>query len=107
MEVVTSDGAVSELRVASLDWSGGRPERVEGSERVLPAQLVLIAMGFTGPEAAVFEALGVGVPERGAAHYLGDRVWLAGDCRSGSSLVVNAIADGLACASEVAAALGC
>ena len=105
LEVLTTDGAVTGLRVASLDWSSGRPERIEGSEQVLPAQLVLIAMGFTGPEAAVFEALGVGVPERGGAHRVSEQVWLAGDCRSGSSLVVNAIADGLACAAEVAAAL--
>ena len=101
-----ADGAVTGLRVASLDWSNGRPERIEGSERTLPAQLVLIAMGFAGPEAAVFEALGVEMPGRGSAHRAGDRVWLAGDCRSGSSLVVNAIADGLACAAKVAAALG-
>jgi glutamate synthase (NADPH/NADH) small chain len=106
LEVLVADGAVTGLRVASLDWSNGRPERIEGSERTLPAQLVLIAMGFAGPEAAVFEALGVEMPGRGSAHRAGDRVWLAGDCRSGSSLVVNAIADGLACAAEVAAALG-
>lgn len=106
LEVLVDDGAVTGLRVAALDWSGGRPERIESSEQVLPAQLVLIAMGFTGPEAAVFEALGVEVPARGAAHRASEQVWLAGDCRSGSSLVVNAIADGLACAAEVAAALG-
>ena len=106
LEVLVADGAVAGLRVASLDWSGGRPERIEGSERVLPAQLVLIAMGFTGPEAAVFEALGMEPPVRGAEYRAGERVWLAGDCRSGSSLVVSAIADGLACAAEVAAALG-
>ena len=107
LEVVTEDGSVAGLRVASLDWSSGRPERIEGSERVLPAQLVLIAMGFTGPEEAIFKALGVDVPERGSAHRASDRIWLAGDCRSGSSLVVNAIADGLACAAEVSASLGC
>lgn len=105
LEVLTTEGAVAGLRVASLDWSDGRPRRIEGSEQVLPARLVLIAMGFTGPEAAVFEALGIDVPERGATHRLSDRIWLAGDCRSGSSLVVNAIADGLACAAEVAASL--
>ena len=106
LEVLVADGAVSGLRVASLDWSDGRPKRIAGSEQVLPAQLVLIAMGFTGPEAAVFEALGVDAPERGATHRAADGIWLAGDCRSGSSLVVNAIADGLACAAEVAASLG-
>lgn len=106
LEVLSSGGVVTGLRVASLDWSDGHPRRIEGSERVLPVQLVLIAMGFTGPETAIFEALGVEVPERGSAHKVSDQVWLAGDCRSGSSLVVNAIADGLACAAEVAASLG-
>ena len=106
LEVLVADGAVAGLRVASLDWSSGRPERIEGSEQVLPAQLVLIAMGFTGPEAAVFEALEVEVPERGSERRASERVWLAGDCRRGSSLVVNAIADGLACAGEVAEAFG-
>ncbi|MBQ6523920.1 MAG: glutamate synthase subunit beta [Atopobiaceae bacterium] len=106
LEVLVGSGTVTGLRVAALDWSGGRPERIAGSEQVLLAQLVLIAMGFTGPEAAVFDALGVEAPERGATHQSGEKVWLAGDCRSGSSLVVNAIADGLACAAEVAAALG-
>lgn len=106
LEVLVGSGAVTGLRVAALDWSEGRPERIADSEQVLPAQLVLIAMGFTGPEAAVFDALGVEAPERGATHQAGEKVWLAGDCRSGSSLVVNAIADGLACAAEVAAALG-
>ena len=105
-EVLVADGVVAGLRVASLDWSSGRPERIAGSEQVLSAQLVLIAMGFTGPEAAVFEALGMEVPKRGGAHRVGEQVWLAGDCRSGSSLVVNSIADGLACAAEVASALG-
>ena len=106
LEVLAADGAVTGLRVASLDWTGGRPERIEGSEQVLPAQLVLIAMGFTGPEAAVFEAFGLDIPERGAMHRAADKVWLAGDCRSGSSLVVNAIADGITCAAEVAGVLG-
>jgi glutamate synthase (NADPH/NADH) small chain len=106
LEVLVDGGEVTGLRVAALDWSGGRPERIESSEQVLPAQLVLIAMGFTGPEAAVFEALGMEPPVRGAEHRAGERIWLAGDCRGGSSLVVNAIADGLACAVEVAAALG-
>lgn len=118
LEVLGEDGHVSGLRISSLDWSSGKPVRIEGSERVLPAQLVLLAMGFVGPEGGVFGALGVtrtddarGLPvtEQGThrAVAAGDvPVFVAGDCRSGSSLVVNAIADGLACASEVAEQLG-
>ena len=113
------DGAVSGLRVVDLDWSHGKPERVEGSEREVPAQLVLIACGFTGPEKSVFDAFGVGLAQKGrplpvmatpashrAAASIGTTpVFAAGDARNGSSLVVSAMADALACAAEVASML--
>ena len=114
--LLDADGAVRGLRVADLDWSGGAPERVVGSEREVPAQLVLIACGFTGPERGVLDALGVSVGERGlpvtegGAHRAAapgeTPVFLAGDARTGSSLVVSAIADALSCAAEAAAELG-
>jgi glutamate synthase (NADPH/NADH) small chain len=118
LEVLGEDGKVCGLRVASLDWSAGKPERVAGGERVISAQLVLLAMGFVGPEGDVFDALGVsraddgrGLPEVAASTHRavtrGDvPVFVAGDCRGGSSLVVSAIADGLLCAAEVADLLG-
>ena len=113
------DGGVSGLRVVDLDWSHGKPERVEGSEREVPAQLVLIACGFTGPEKSVFDAFGVGLAQKGrplpvmatpashrAAASIGTTpVFAAGDARNGSSLVVSAMADALACAAEVASTL--
>ena len=101
-EVLGDEGKVAGLRVVSLDWSSGKPERIEGSECVLPVQLVLIAMGFTGPEKALFEAFDVSSCTDHRAKTSHDTpVYLAGDCRTGSSLVVRAIADGLACAGEV------
>ncbi len=121
-----SDGAVRGVRVADLDWSHGAPERIAGTERELPAQLVLIACGFTGPEKGVFEAFGAEIssegrplpvmeadgshrcalkPEVAASGNDTAAVFAAGDARSGSSLVVSAIADALACANEVAAYL--
>lgn len=117
LEVLGADNQVCGLRVASLDWSEGRPVRREGTERVLDAQLVLLAMGFVGPERTLFDALDIPCdPSRGLpqtqenthrAVAPGDLpIFVAGDCRSGSSLVVTAIADGLACAAEVAATLG-
>ena len=113
------DGAVSGLRVVDLDWSHGKPARVEGPEREVPAQLVLIACGFTGPEKSVFDAFGVGLAQKGrplpvmatpashrAAASIGTTpVFAAGDARNGSSLVVSAMADALACAAEVASML--
>jgi glutamate synthase (NADPH/NADH) small chain len=118
LEVLGIEGKVSGLRIASLDWSGGKPVRIEDSEQVVPAQLVLLAMGFVGPERDAFEAFGAACADdaRGLPATVGEThrvqaagevpIFAAGDCRHGSSLVVNAIADGLACAAEVAEALG-
>ena len=109
--------------MADLDWSAGKPERIAGSEHEVPAQLVLIACGFTGPEHGVLDAVGVPVATAGRplpvmaaeGSHLAARVdgvsadaapvYVAGDARNGSSLVVNAMADALACAAEVADAL--
>ena len=117
-------GAVRGLDVVSLDWSHGKPERVEGSERVVPAQLVLIACGFTGPEKSVFGAFDVKMAEKGrplpvmeapSSHRCvlagedtaaATPVFAAGDARNGSTLVVTSMADALACAGEVAGTLG-
>ena len=119
-EDLVDKGGVVGLRVAHLDWSDGTPRRMEGSEEVLDAQLVLIAMGFSGPEADVYQALGCEVEqvrdgvrpvlvEAGCHEVKGTpkkvRVFATGDARTGSSLVVNAISDGLACAQEVATTL--
>ena len=116
-------GAAAGLRVVDLDWSAGKPERIAGSEHEVPAQLVLIACGFTGPEHGVFDAASVPVATAGRplpvmaaeGSHLAARtegvaadaapVYVAGDARNGSSLVVNAMADALACAAEVAEAL--
>ena len=117
-------GAAAGLRVVDLDWSAGKPGRIAGSEREVPAQLVLIACGFTGPEHSVFDAVGVPVATAGRSlpvmaaegSHLAARVdgvaadaapvYVAGDARNGSSLVVSAMADSLACVAEVAEALG-
>ncbi len=113
------DGAVRGLKVVDLDWSAGKPERVEGSAREVPAQLVLIACGFTGPEGNVFEAFGASIAEQGrplpvmegaASHRAKTSgktpVYVAGDARNGSTLVVTSMADSLACVAELAEELG-
>lgn len=115
--ILSEGGKVSGIKVVDLDWSAGKPERIEGSERVLDADLVLIACGFTGPEASVLEALGGALAKSGrplpeladtSAHKLAGtkNVYVAGDARSGSSLVVSAMADALACVAEVSEQLG-
>ncbi len=102
-------GHVEAVRIQELSYDGER-HLVEGTQREIPAQLVLIAKGFLGAEPALFEAFGVGEAEHEAnAHLLcaGDEgraaVYAAGDARMGATLVATAIADGLACANEIAA----
>jgi glutamate synthase (NADPH) small chain len=97
-------------RVQEIRWmqnSGAPPfEPVRGTEESRPAELVLLAMGFLGPEPALLEALGVERDERGnarAASYATsvDGVFAAGDARRGQSLIVWAIREGRQCAAAV------
>ena len=97
-------------RVERIDWmrnSGAPPfEPVPGSEESHPAELVLLAMGFVGPEPALLEQLGVETDPRGnadAAEFATSvrGVFAAGDARRGQSLVVWAIDEGRRCARAV------
>jgi glutamate synthase (NADPH/NADH) small chain len=90
----------------------GRFEEVPGSEKVIPAQLVLFAMGFTGPEQeGLVDQLGVTLDERGNIvrdkNYMSsvDGVFVAGDAGRGQSLIVWAIAEGRSAAAGVDAYL--
>ncbi|MGO3479767.1 MAG: FAD-dependent oxidoreductase, partial [Brachybacterium tyrofermentans] len=83
-----------------------------GTETVLPASLVLIAMGFTGAqEDGLLASLGVEITSRGNIVHdenwatTAPNVYTAGDCARGQSLIVWAIAEGRACAAAVDRAL--
>ena len=83
-------------------------EPVEGSEEDYPADLVLLAMGFTGPERGpLLDGLGVDLDDRGNVARDGDfgtsidNVWVCGDMGRGQSLIVWAIAEGRSCAAAV------
>ncbi|MGY2703956.1 MULTISPECIES: glutamate synthase subunit beta [unclassified Nocardioides] len=102
------DGNVRALRLVDVRFENGTFAEVEGSEREIPAELVLFAMGFTGPErAGLVEQLGVDLDERGNvardASYRSsvDGVFVAGDAGRGQSLIVWAIAEGRAAAAAV------
>ena len=99
------DGNVSALRIVEVAWSNsaGRREmaEIEGTERVVEADLILLAMGFLGPESYIAEALNVDLDLR--SNYLAEHgdfltsipgVFAAGDCRRGQSLVVWGINEG-------------
>jgi glutamate synthase (NADPH/NADH) small chain len=100
-ERITGNGRVEELHCVRVELRAGKFERVAGSEFTLPADLVLLAMGFVHPEReGVVEQLGVELDQRGNVRI--DKscmasvpgVFAAGDCQRGQSLVVWAIADG-------------
>ena len=103
-ELMGEKGKVSALKTVRVEWQGNKMIEVPGSEQVLKADLVLLAMGFTSPVASVLEAFGVERDTRGnakagtesAAAYRTnvDKVFAAGDMRRGQSLVVWAIREG-------------
>ena len=79
---------------------------IPGSEEELPCGLLLIAAGFVGCQSYVAEAFGLPRDNRGSLitrdyHTENEKIFAAGDCRRGQSLVVWAIAEGRACAKEV------
>ena len=103
------DGHVTGIEVATVKWEFspfGRPlkfSEVPGSTEIIPADLVLLAMGFVGVAPAGLAAeLGIKVDERGRAQSDPERgVFVTGDSARGASLVVWAMADGKKTAAEV------
>jgi glutamate synthase (NADPH/NADH) small chain len=98
-------GNVRGLRAHEVVMTDGRFEKVEGTDFELPCDLVLLAMGFTGPERGSWlERLGVSYDARGNivrdVSFMSEvpGVFVAGDMGRGQSLIVWAIAEGRACA---------
>jgi glutamate synthase (NADPH) small chain len=106
------DGRVRALRLVEVRRGDQGFEEVEGTEREIPAQLVLLAMGFLGPQGVgVVEQLGVELDERSNVkrdkHFMTSvpGVFVAGDAGRGQSLIVWAIAEGRSAAQGVDAYL--
>jgi glutamate synthase (NADPH/NADH) small chain len=103
-EFIGEKGKVKALKSVRVEWQNGKMTEVPGSEHVIPADLVLLAMGFVSPVASVLEAFGVDKDARGNARATTDaaggyrtnvdKVFAAGDMRRGQSLVVWAIREG-------------
>ena len=103
-------GAVKAVEVSQVEWvmEEGRyiPRPVSGTEEILPAELVLLAMGFLGPEESLLQQLQVAQDERGniradeSFRTKKQGIFAAGDARRGQSLVVWAINEGRAAARE-------
>jgi len=110
-EFVGENGKLTGIRTVKVQWEGGKMTEVEGSEELLPADLVLLAMGFMSPLGSVLETFGIEKDGRGNARASTDDetgyatnvpgVFAAGDMRRGQSLVVWAIREGRQAAREV------
>ncbi|MDB5882978.1 MAG: glutamate synthase small chain [Ramlibacter sp.] len=104
-------GKVTGLKTVRVEWKDGKMIEVPGSEQVLKADLVLLAMGFVSPVATILEGFGVEKDARGNAkastEFIGGyatnvpKIFAAGDMRRGQSLVVWAIREGRQAARSV------
>ncbi|MBM3345525.1 MAG: glutamate synthase subunit beta [Betaproteobacteria bacterium] len=103
-EFIGKDGKVTGLKAVRVEWKDGKMVDIAGSEFTMPADIVLLAMGFVSPVQSVLEAFGVERDARGNARATTDgsgcyatnvaKVFAAGDMRRGQSLVVWAIREG-------------
>ncbi|MBV01909.1 MAG: glutamate synthase [Citromicrobium sp.] len=111
--VTEENGDVAGLECVRVEWKDGRMQEVEGSTFTLKADLILLAMGFTGPKRrGLLDRAGVDLDGRGnvaadTEWYLTSEanVFSCGDMRRGQSLVVWAIREGRQCARAVDLAL--
>jgi glutamate synthase (NADPH/NADH) small chain len=107
-----ADGNVKAVHVVNVEWKKDEkgnfgPQKVPGTEKVLPAGLVLLAMGFLGPEQPLLDALNIERDQRSNVKAEHEKyttsipgVFAAGDCRRGQSLVVWAFNEGRGAARE-------
>jgi glutamate synthase (NADPH/NADH) small chain len=103
-EFIGEKGQVTAVKTVRIEMKDGKMVEVPGSEQVLKADLVLLAMGFVSPVQAVLDAFGVDKDARGNAKATTDftggyatsvpKLFAAGDVRRGQSLVVWAIREG-------------
>ena len=110
-EFIGENGKVTGVKTVRVEWKDGKMVEVAGSEEVIKADLVLLAMGFVNPVATILDGFGVEKDARGNAkastEFTGGyatnvpKVFAAGDIRRGQSLVVWAIREGRQAARSV------
>ena len=110
-EFIGDGKKITGLKTVRVEWKDGKMVEVPGSEQILKADLVLLAMGFVSPVASVLDAFGIEKDGRGNAKATVDftggyatsvpKVFAAGDIRRGQSLVVWAIREGRQAARSV------
>lgn len=101
-------GAIKQIETVQVSFANGKPEYVEGTEKTIRCDLLLIAAGFTGCESYTVDAFSIKCGPRNTVATAPDsyripdtKYFAAGDMHRGQSLVVWAIAEGRACAREV------
>ncbi len=114
-EFLGDKGKLTGLKTVHIEFKDGKLVEVAGTEKVWPAELVLLAMGFTNPLGSLLQSFGVdadsrgnakaGVDEKAGYRTNADKVWAAGDVRRGQSLVVWAIREGRQAARAIDLAL--
>ena len=111
--VTDKNGKLTALKTVNVEWKmvpGERPQlvEIEGSEKIWPCDLALLALGFTGPESTIAEQLGIERDQR--SNYKAEHgkfqtnipnIFTAGDMRRGQSLIVWAISEGREAARQV------
>ena len=110
-EFVGDKGKLTGLKTVRVEWQNGKMVEVPGSEVVMKADMVFLAMGFVSPVASIISAFGIDKDARGNAKASTDfaggyatnvpKVFAAGDMRRGQSLVVWAIREGRQAARSV------
>ena len=108
-EVLSDEkGNITAVKTTKITFQNGKLTPVEGSEKVLPCDLLLIAAGFTGVENYVKDSFDLKTSPRNTVltaknHYQteNEKIFTAGDIHRGQSLVVWAIHEGKECAREV------
>ncbi len=110
-EFVGENGKVTGVKTVRVEWKDGKMVEVAGTEEIIKADLVLLAMGFVNPVATILDGFGVEKDARGNAkattEFTGGyatnvpKVFAAGDIRRGQSLVVWAIREGRQAARSV------
>ena len=108
VELIGKDGAVTGIKIADTQFVDGKRVPTPGTERVIPADLVLLALGFSGPEVAPAVA-DIEIPLDSKGNFYREEsfassvegVFVAGDAGRGQSLIVWAIAEGRAAAATI------
>ena len=102
------NGHIKGLKTCQVEMKDGQFIRIPGTEKEWPAELILLAMGFLGPEHTVSDPINLDYDQRsnyktasGSYQTSIKKVFAAGDCRRGQSLVVRAIAEGREAAREI------